>query len=99
MASSACLPALLLAAGIVAIAAPRIGLSPGPWSARARARMPRVATAVLTGSFAVALALSLVGINGEGVDASPTMPIWILVSIAIAAFLIRRSRGSGAEPR
>jgi uncharacterized membrane protein len=98
MTSPACLSALLLVAGGVAIAAPRHRLRPGVWSARAKARMLRAAMAVVAGSFAVALALSLVGVNAEASDQSPALRIGILASIAVAAVLIWRSRASGAEP-
>ena len=99
MTLSACLPALLVAAGMVAIAAPRLGLTPGPWSARARARMLRMATVGLSGSLAVAVALSLVGVNGEAADRFPGIQIGILASLAIAAFLVWRSRGARSGPR
>jgi hypothetical protein len=98
MASPACLPALLLAAGLAVAAAPRLGRGLRACSAEARARMLRVATAAFAGSFAVVLALSLVGVNGAAADRSPAIQIGILASIAIAVFLIVRSRGSGAEP-
>jgi hypothetical protein len=95
MTSPTCLFALLLAAGIVAAAAPRLGWRLRP--AGATARMLRAATAALTGSLAVALALSLVGVNGGAVAVSPALQIGILASIAIAGFLIWRSQGSRAE--
>src|SRR5262245_7557891 len=98
MTSPACVSALLLVAGGVAIAAPRLRVRPGVWSARAKARVLRVAMAVVAGSFAVALALSLVGVNAEASDRSLAIEIGILASIAIAAILIWRSRASGAEP-
>ena len=98
MTSPACLPASMVAAAMVAIAAPRAGLSPAPWSARAKARMLRVATGGLSGLLAVALALSLVGVNGEAADRLPAMQIGVLASLAIAAFLVWRSRGSRSGP-
>jgi hypothetical protein len=99
MTSPACLPALLLAASFAVIAAPRLGLGAGPWSTTAKTRALRMATAVLIGSFAVGLALSLVGVKGGAVDRSPAIQIGILASMAVAAFLIWRSRGSGVELR
>jgi Na+/melibiose symporter-like transporter len=60
--------------------------------------MLRAATAVVAGSFVVALALSLVGVNAGASDQSPAVLIGILASIVIAAVLIWRSRATGAEP-
>jgi len=111
MLSSVCLPTLLVAAGMVAIAAPRLASSSlpfsWPWSARARALVLRVAMAGLIGALAVALALSLVGVSGQAADSFAAIRIWALAAMAVAAFLIWRSRGSrpgssssaGAEPR
>jgi hypothetical protein len=97
MMSPARLPALSLAAGIVAVAAARLGRSPGRWSVGARGRMLRVATAGLMGALAAALALSLVGVGGEPANSFPAIRIWVLASMAVAAVLIWRSRGSGTE--
>jgi hypothetical protein len=58
--------------------------------------MLRAATTALTGSLAVALALSLVGVHAA--DSSPAIQVGLLASIAVTACLIWRSRGSGAEP-
>jgi hypothetical protein len=96
--SPVCLPALLLAAGMVAVAAPRLARRPEPWSAKARERMVRLAIAALIVALAVALALSLVG----AADSFSAITTWALASIAVAAVLIWRAwgsrSGSGAEP-
>jgi hypothetical protein len=61
--------------------------------------MLRAAMAVAVALVAVALSLSLVGVNGGAADWSPTIRIWILAFLAVAALLIGLSRGSGAERR
>jgi len=90
-------PALLQVAGTVGVAAKRLGMSLAPWSARAWARILRVATVVVTGSLAVVLALSLVGVNGSAGPWSPTLRSAILASIGIAGALIGGARRSAAE--
>ena len=90
-------PALLQAAGTVTVAAKRLGLSLVPWSARARARILRATTVIVTGSLAVVLALSLVGVNGSAAPWSPALRSAILASIGIAAALIGGARRSAAE--
>jgi hypothetical protein len=99
--SPACFPALLLAAGIAAVAAPRLASSPFPWSpsAKVRARVLRFVTAALAGALAVALALSLVGVSGQAADSIDAIRIWALAAMVVAAFLIWRSRGSRSSPR
>jgi hypothetical protein len=92
-------PALLQAAGTVAGAGKRLGMSLAPWSARARARILRMATVVVTGSLAVVLALSLVGVNSSAAPWSPTLRSAILASIGIAAALIGGARRSAGEGR
>ncbi len=61
--------------------------------------MLRGMTAILMGSSAAALALSLVGVNAGASDRLPAIQIGGLASVAIAAVLIWRSWHSGAEPR
>jgi cyanate permease len=56
----------------------------------------RVMTAAAAGSLAAALALSLVGVNGQAADSFAAIRIWALA--AIAALLIWRSRGSRQGP-
>jgi hypothetical protein len=72
-------------------------MSLAPWSARARARILRAAAVIVTGSLAVVLALSLVGVNGSAAPWSPTLRSAILASIGIAVVLIGGARRSAAE--
>jgi hypothetical protein len=98
MTSTARIPALLLAARIV-VAAWRPGLSVPRWLAKVRARVLRMASVAVAGTFVVVLALSLVGVNGGAGDRLPTIQVGVLASMAVAVLLIRGARASDAERR